>query len=163
MTSKAKKLAWELVDIFRAHSDRDIQEALRLLESGELLQKPLALARASATASRQRKSIAPAQLAHLTATSPENLEYADPQITDFARSAMKGEILSSSRELRAYGELLGLKLPKKVPSRAFMVRRIARRLEEVQGVDRQNLIRMSRSENRSESALKAWSDLIVKS
>lgn len=163
MTTKAKKLAMELLGIFQSHSERDIQEAFRLIKSGELLQKPIALARAAAAASRSGKPSRGATQVHSDTLQSDNFEYPDPDIASFARSAMRGEILSSSRELRAYGEILGVKLPQKPPSRASMVRRIASKLEQIPSIDRQNLLRISRSENRSESALKAWSDLIVKS
>lgn len=165
--TKAERLARELASLMVRYSDEDFSRAEELLASGELFSRQLSATRKASQKRPTKRDIA---MALAPQQDPEalpdflNYETEDERtkLLQFADDFEKRDILKSTDAVRAFGKPLGLDFGQKLPSRAEMRNRFLRRLRDLAPQERNRALAEARRIG-SESSLKLWSDLIVKS
>ncbi|MBV9881795.1 MAG: hypothetical protein JO276_02170 [Sphingomonadaceae bacterium] len=187
MTSKAEKLARELIALSERYSDRDFDRASELLMSGALFSSTIGAARAarsSATTGAMKKVVSQRRLPLRPATQrPDKSRSASDPLTQlelddlfgdleweerndlssFAMRFQRREILESGPSARIFAQQMGVQLPKSIPARPALLKTLLKRLLDVPREARANLLREADRIDNGESSLQRWSDLIVKS
>lgn len=170
MTARSKKLAWELAALFAKYGQRDIDDALYLVASGELFTTPLALARQVAQKSRGAIKGASASKARVSAQRSRQMSLDhvlnEPEVEEFVMAVIQGTRLAGPAQIRSFAELIGCDLPQKAAPRAAMARRLGKRLSEMEPGARAEALKVSEvlgDTSEQSSTLRAWSNLIVKS
>lgn len=180
MTTKAEKLARELAALRLRYSERDFDEAARLLQTGDLFAPALAAARA-APANRRQSVHKPGQGRAAKDTSPVAAEHpnvlSDREISDLVRPLDDAEraplahfaiafenrsLLATGSAVRTFSEQLGLELPRTLPSRTVLLKRLLTRLLALAPEPRERLLQQAPRLANTDSALQRWSELIVK-
>ncbi len=186
MTSKAEKLARELIALSERYSDRDFDRASELLMSGDFFASALGAARtarslagrgaAQKVARQHRLPLRPAtnQPAKPRSASDPLTQFEIDDLLDdlegeerndlssFATRFQSREILESGSSARIFAQQMGVQLPRSIPTRAALLKTLLKRLLDVPREARANLLREASRIGNGESSLQRWSDLIVK-
>lgn len=175
MKSKARKLAWELLGVLSRYSERDIDDALKLLSTGSVLKPSAELTQLIAASPRRTNPQRSTRLSGGKTTRQisdaeidrayriiDNYDLRDREaLKDFASGIATGRYLKGTRLLRDFALNLDIELPKKLPSRPSMALVLVTKLIRLEESQRAELIEAGRRIDEN-SSLKAWSDLIVK-
>lgn len=177
MTTKAEKLARELIALSERYSERDFDRATELLLSGELFAKAVRTARQTreATKAAKRRLAARNRLTAKPADAsevPVQLDLDDllqglgegdrEQLALFAKRFQNREVLENGSATRMFAERLGLELPKSLPARPALLKVLLRELRLFPEDVRSGLLKEADRLGNSESSLQRWSDLIVR-
>lgn len=186
MTSKAEKLARELIALSERYSDRDFDRASELLMSGDLFAHAISATRTARSMGGKRATQKAASQRRLPLrptsnqpTKPRNVS--DPltrleiddllgnlegeereDLRSFAMRFQSREILESGSSARMFAQQMGVQLPKSIPARPTLLKTLIKRLLDVPREARANLLREATRIGNGESSLQRWSDLIVK-
>jgi hypothetical protein len=184
MTTKAEKLAWELVALTERYSPKDFEKATELLLSGQLFAQTTeaALSARQALAASTRKDskakdsgnpkrnkgtqikaerLEPTQL-ELDEILREVAEPERERLDAFALRFLNRDILRTGLSARAFAEQVGIDLPLKLPSRASLLKLLLQELSRLPKDSRDNWLAEAERSGSGESSLQRWSDLIVK-
>jgi len=180
MTTKAEKLARELIALSERYSERDFDRASELLLSGELFSKAVGTARDTRAAvnSAKRKSKTKDRLPQ-SGANPANAadshvqldlddllrgfdESGREELVSFAKRFQSREVLENGTSVRVFAEQLGIQLPKKLPARPALLKSVLRELRCLSQEERSRFLTAADRIGNGESSLQRWSDLIVK-
>ena len=184
MTTKAEKLAWELVALAQRYHARDFEKATDMLMSGELFSRAVDGSRKARTASAKRSTVAAQSSPHKASepvAAPTKADSADQaqleleswlanlndveqrdELAKFASKFQARAILKTGLMSRAFAEQIGLNLPKTLPPRPRILEAILLHLHRLPAVERSSALKYADQADTGISALKRWSDLIVK-
>jgi len=184
MTTKAERLAWELIGLSERYSPKDFERASELLQSGQLFQHATAAAldakkaasfsrtRSGAPKGRRQRKIsldAPVSEDERLPIQMEInglLESAEgpdrERLIAFAARFQNRDILRTSLSARGFAEQIGVDLPLKTPSRGMLLKLILEALRTLPQEPRDKWLMEADRSGSSESSLQRWSDLIVK-
>lgn len=186
MTSKAEKLARELIALSERYSDRDFDRASELLMSGSLFATTVGaarVARGAATKGAARKVTGQPRLPlSPTGSQPDKPQSAADSIPPLdidsllgdlegeERSALRSfairfqnrEVLESGPSARIFAQQMGVQLPKALPARSALLKTLLGSLLDANPEARASLLREANRIGTGVSSLQRWSDLIVK-
>lgn len=186
MTSKAEKLARELIALTERYSDGDFDRASDLLSSGSLFASTIEATRTARSFGRRTAAKKPADQ-HRLPLRPASNPSAKPRkasepltrmeiddllgeietkekddLSSFAMSFQSRDILENGSSVRMFAQQMGVQLPKTIPARPVLLKRFLKRLLDMPREARQNLLKEAARIGNGESSLQRWSDLIVK-
>lgn len=175
MTTKAEKLARELIALSERYSPKDFEKAAELLLSGQLF------AQATETALKARNAVAAAkqrvskgkptrQSRPGLVTRSDNVDREPVQLElddllrdveeqerealgAFALRFQNREILKTGLSARIFAEQVGIDLPAKLPSRTTLLRVLVRELSHLSKDSRETWLREAERFGNSESSL----------
>jgi hypothetical protein len=168
MTTNAEKLARDLIALRAKYSDRDFDTALGIISSGELFGPLLEIARRTEgkvphPAKRRRKAVSPRPPnPELEAAAVFERARGQQDTEAFLRRFLERRVLGNGAAIRAFGEILGLRFPNKLPGRLRLADSFAQTLANMSYQQRQSVLEQAGRLNERESSLQQWSDVIVK-
>lgn len=168
MTTKAERLAKELVGLSVKYSGQDFDKAIELISSEKFFQSTLVSVKKVRNTLRSKQRPKRGERTEIETTELTISEKFDalltenPKLREFSDSFLKKEILVDGQSVRAFGEIADLELPKKLPSRTVLLERFIRHLMSLSPAIRNILIDQSPQIGNRESSLQLWSDVIVK-
>jgi len=171
MSIKADKLARELLALRSKYSERDFEDALTLIESGKYWE-PMS------TAVRKIRSIRPsATLSPISDQKPRSVKNVDqdliveriisrastdPKMRDFIKDIISRDVLFPTAKIHAFTNIIGLTLPKKIPSRVYLADKVMNKMAEIPSPERDKLIEFAYNLAQPASSLQLWSDVIIR-
>ena len=173
MQPRSKKLVWELLGVLAKYSERDVEDALKILSTGSFLQPSATLLELVASTKRKKSSSTrPLRRERHRLALVSDVERAYNMIDssnlgdrealrDFAEGVAVGRYLKGTRLLRDFASNLDIDLPKKLPSRQAIALSLTTKLIRLDRHQRTDLLEVGRRMDEN-SSLKAWSDLIVR-
>ena len=164
--TKAEKLARELAALAARYTDADFERAEEILTSGDLFQSVIRAAKRLPRGAGQRRRAVPLReriddmdsIRSLVSALPENER---EELLKFSNRLIGRRILTTTSATRSFAQLAGVDLPKKLPPRGQIAKRLAARLQEAPPHLRSQLIEAANRMG-TESSLRLWSNLIVK-
>lgn len=186
MTTRAEKLARELIALSEQYTCKDFERASELLLSGELFRQTVTaaqIARNIVGVAAERKGTTQPRLplrdaarsrpkrqamTQLTTDEAKKLlnvfeEHERATVSLFMDQFLKRNILASGSAIRTFAAQIGCHVPSKLPPRLNLLRTLLRQLADVPVESRAALFNEAVRIETGESSLQRWSDLIVKS
>lgn len=163
--TKAEKLARELVTLTSKYSESDFARAEEILASGELFRPIIRVSRKVPRGKTPKRNL-PRPSRASTQESIHDLLTALPQgerdeLEQFADRFVTRRVLATTGAARAFAQQAGIDLPKKLPPRGEIAKRLVVRLQEIPAYARSQFIEEAKRIG-TESSLRRWSSLIVK-
>jgi hypothetical protein len=162
--NKSEKLARELASLRLQYSDSDFDAAMRILASGELFSRAIEAAehaRRQRVVKRKPKTEKISYGAEVATTSLFRKLEVDFGVRMLAERILNRELLKSGSALRAFAEIVDVRLPKKLPSRLAVADRICTQIISLPPEQRVHVIKQAESMDKEVSSLQLWSDVIV--